>query len=160
MPSRVRAPCTALLSRALFPALSGPRAGPEPSSGSVLKTIIESSGKNRMPSDTELKQIIKLAWGSHPQVRLWTNNRGVAKFGDRHVMFGVKGQADLSGILAPNGRRLEIECKSPDDEQSEDQKHFEAMISRFGGLYILAFSLRDCDIALGKLNLHRIGNTK
>lgn len=62
--------------------------------------------------------------------------------------FGFPGQADLSGIL-PDGRRLEIEVKSPNGRQSKPQKVFQRVIERFGGLYILA---RNCEDVADKIN--------
>lgn len=58
------------------------------------------------------------------------------------LSFGINGQADLSGILE-DGRRLEIEVKAPKGRQSEDQKVFQKVIERFGGVYILAKSSED-----------------
>lgn len=63
------------------------------------------------------------------------------------MRFGVPGQGDISGLLA-NGRRVEIEVKSARGTQSQQQRAFEAMISRFGGLYILARSVADVEAAL------------
>ena len=57
---------------------------------------------------------------------------------------GVAGQADLTGIL-PDGRRLEIEVKSDGGRQTEDQRNFQWMIERFGGVYVLARSLDDIE---------------
>jgi hypothetical protein len=89
------------------------------------------------------KQILK-AIGSRPDVRLWRQNTGVGRaLGSDNVMaFGLPGCADLSGIVA-GGRRLEIEVKSQDGRQTPQQKRFEQMITRFGGIYILARSVED-----------------
>lgn len=65
----------------------------------------------------------------------------------RPVQFGVPGQADLTGILA-GGFRIEIECKGPKGRQSDDQKNYQAMVERFGGLYVLARSVEDVEEAL------------
>lgn len=65
----------------------------------------------------------------------------------RPVRFGVPGQADLTGIMA-GGKRLEIEVKGPTGRQSEDQRNYQAMIERFGGLYVLARCVADVDAAL------------
>lgn len=58
------------------------------------------------------------------------------------MRFGLPGQADLSGIL-PDGKRLEIEVKSVSGIQHESQKMFQAMIERFGGVYILVRFVED-----------------
>ncbi|MCP4541683.1 MAG: hypothetical protein GY832_31510 [Chloroflexi bacterium] len=70
---------------------------------------------------------------------LWTNGQPVS--------FGFPGAADITGIL-PDGRRLEIECKSTIGKQSAKQKKFEAKIKANGGVYILAHSV---DEMLGRL---------
>jgi hypothetical protein len=80
-------------------------------------------------------------------MRLWRNNTGVARIGRRVVRFGVPGQADLTGIL-PDGRRLEIEVKSADGRQTEEQRNYQSMIERFGGVYVLARSVDDVTSAL------------
>ena len=66
----------------------------------------------------------------------------------RLVKFGVVGQADITGLLA-NGRRLEIEVKSATGTQEPDQIIYQAMIERFGGLYILARCRHDVLAVLG-----------
>jgi hypothetical protein len=64
------------------------------------------------------------------------------------ISFGLKGQADLSGILS-NGQRLEIEVKDPDGKQSKEQRIFQEVIERFGGKYILATSVNDVEEVIG-----------
>ena len=59
----------------------------------------------------------------------------------RWIQGAPPGAGDLSGILA-DGRRLEIEVKAQ-TKQSEDQKAWQAMIERFGGVYILARSAEE-----------------
>jgi hypothetical protein len=93
-------------------------------------------------TERQLQQAILRVFGTRADLRLWRANVGVARIGRRVVRFGVPGQADITGIL-PNGRRLEIEVKAPDGRQSEDQRNFQRMIERFGGLYVLARSVED-----------------
>lgn len=93
------------------------------------------------------------AYGTRPDMRLWRANVGVGKYLDRAtgtlrvVRYGVPGQADLSGIL-PGGVRLEIEVKAPGGQQSDEQRNFERMVRRFGGVYVLAYSVADVAAAL------------
>ena len=70
---------------------------------------------------------------------LWTNGQPVS--------FGYPGSADITGIL-PDGRRLEVECKSATGRQSEKQKKFEEKIRTNGGIYILARSVEDLEHGL------------
>jgi len=85
--------------------------------------------------------------GYFRNVHFWRSNAGVAwlpspkdRRGIRPVRFGVPGQADITGILAPSGRRIEIECKSDTGRQSVDQRNFEEMIREAGGIYLLVRS--------------------
>lgn len=73
---------------------------------------------------------------------------GAVKINGRFIHFGVKGAADLSGIIKCGGIRLEIEVKSGGAVQTAEQKNYEKMIKDFGGIYILA---RDRDDAVNKL---------
>lgn len=61
----------------------------------------------------------------------------------RGVSFGVIGQADITGILAPGGKRLEIEVKTGSDKPSDQQLRFAAMIRAAGGIYVVARSVDD-----------------
>ena len=88
-----------------------------------------------------LNAIIR-AYGTRTDCRVWRQNTGAARYGQQVVRFGVPGQADLTGLLA-DGRRLEIEVKSSTGRQSPAQAAYQAMIERFGGIYILARSVAD-----------------
>lgn len=88
-------------------------------------------------------------FATRSDMRLWRANTGVARMGDRTVRFGVPGQADLSGILR-GGTRLEIECKAPGGRQSKDQRNWQNIIERFGGIYVLAYSVGDVWKAIGR----------
>lgn len=56
--------------------------------------------------------------------------------------FSMRGMADILGIL-PGGRFLAIEVKTTKGKQSIWQKHFEDLVKRAGGIYILARSVND-----------------
>ena len=98
-------------------------------------------------TEKQIQNAILRVFGTDPQLRLWRANVGVARIGRRIVRFGIPGQADLTGIL-PGGLRLEIEVKSANGRQSTEQHAFQRMIERFGGLYILARSVEDVQLAL------------
>lgn len=93
-------------------------------------------------------------FGTRRDMRLWRANVGVARIGGprsaggRIVRFGLPGQADLTGIL-PGGLRLEIEVKGAAGRQTEEQRAFQRMIERFGGVYVLARSVQDVWQAIG-----------
>ena len=98
-------------------------------------------------SEKAIQNEILRAFGTKRWLRLWRANTGVARIGNRVIRFGIPGQADLTGIL-PRGVRLEVEVKSPDGRQTEEQRNFQRMIERFGGVYVLARSVEDVRHAL------------
>ena len=102
--------------------------------------------------EKQIQNQILRTFGTRPDVRLWRANAGTASFGPpgsrRTVAFGLRGQADLTGIL-PGGIRLEIEVKGPNGRQSREQKFYQQMIERFGGVYVLAWSVEDVQRAIG-----------
>ena len=98
-------------------------------------------------TEHEIQNQIMRTFATRADMRLWRANTGAAKIGNALVRFGIPGQADLSGLLA-NGRRFEIEVKNETGRQSPDQKNFQAMIEKFGGLYVLARSVDDVWAAL------------
>jgi hypothetical protein len=86
-------------------------------------------------------------------VRVWRNNRikaiAIRRGGKKRLVnAGVNGQADISGIVAPSGRRLEIEVKAGKDRLSLDQINFGNMIRQLGGIYLV---VRDLDSGLASL---------
>ena len=77
------------------------------------------------------------------EVRVWRNNRVKAvvtgENGRKRMMdAGIDGQADISGIAGPSGRRVEIEVKAGRDRLRPDQIAFRNMILSHGGIYIEA----------------------
>lgn len=98
-----------------------------------------------MKEETSIQNaIIKKLTEYQPNIVFWRNNTGVLidKTG-RPVRFGLVGSADIIGIIAPHGRWLAIECKTATGKQRPEQKNFEAMIKKMGGVYILARSPED-----------------
>ncbi|MFB3893610.1 MAG: hypothetical protein ACE15C_16475 [Phycisphaerae bacterium] len=105
-----------------------------------------------MASEKALQNDILRVFGTLPALRLWRANVGVARIGTRVIRFGVPGQADLTGILT-DGRRLEIEVKSPTGRQTAEQAAFQNMIEKFHGIYILARSTDDVRQRLAALGI-------
>jgi hypothetical protein len=102
-------------------------------------------------TESDLVQAILLTFGARPDCRIWRANTGAMRDASgRVIRFGVPGQADISGLLAPTGQRLEIECKSRTGRQSPEQVAWQAMIERHGGIYILARSLDDVRAVLDR----------
>lgn len=72
--------------------------------------------------------------------RCWKQETGAAYREGELIHYGLKGSADISGIMR-DGRRLEVEVKTGKAVQQENQKAFEAMILKMGGVYFVARSV-------------------
>lgn len=48
-----------------------------------------------------------------------------------------RGASDISGIVRPEGWRLEIECKAPTGKRSKEQERWAGMVEAAGGVYAL-----------------------
>ena len=62
------------------------------------------------------------------------------------ISFGLVGAADISGIMAPHGKRIEIECKTGTGRLSTVQKNYREMITKQGGIFIECRTLKDLEI--------------
>lgn len=100
-------------------------------------------------SEKHTQNEILRTFGTRADMRLWRTNTGVAKLRGQTVRFGIPGQADLHGIL-PGGVFLAIEVKSEIGKQSPEQLAYQAMVGKFGGVYVLARSVADVWAAIGK----------
>lgn len=81
-----------------------------------------------------------LAFGSQPDIRAFPRNVGLAYRDGAAIRYGVRGESDISGFVAPRGRAWFCECKSGWAQLSEVQVRFRDMVLRFGCIYILARS--------------------
>lgn len=102
-----------------------------------------------MTPESVVQGEILRVYANHPRVCLWRQSTGAARIGGRFVRFGLKGQADLQGVIAPSGQALFIECKSARGVQSPEQRTFQRLVEKHGGLYVLARTLEDVAAALG-----------
>ncbi len=86
-------------------------------------------------------------YGSRHDFRLWPRVVGLGMLSQskRLIKFGIKGESDIDGIFLFRGLgvRVHIEVKTGGARQSRDQKAFEMMIKKFGGIYIVARSIED-----------------
>lgn len=112
--------------------------------------------------ERDVQRAVMLRWGAHPRVRLARCNTGVGWFargqparkgdaGAYPVRFNPPGTADLVGLLAPTGRMLMVELKSPTGRSSKAQQTMRRVVEAFGGVYVLARSVADVDAALTPL---------
>jgi hypothetical protein len=94
--------------------------------------------------ESDLQQAILREFGSRPDLRIWRANVIAARTRDgRVVRAGIKGQADISGIMLPTGRRVEIEVKGAGGTLTREQERWRDMIRTFGGAHCVARSLED-----------------
>lgn len=101
------------------------------------------SDANRITADILLEIPAKF-----PGSRAWRNNVLVARIDGRVLRAGLKGQADITGIAAPSGRRIEIEVKADRDRMRPEQIAFRDAILAAGGIHVIA---RDVEGALEDL---------
>lgn len=110
-----------------------------------------------MKSEAEIVNEVLLSLGSMPGVRVWRQNTGALENREgRLVRFGVKGSADISGIVSPEGWRLEVECKSSTGTLTPEQRRWLDMIDERGGISFLTRDAQDARAQLdGELNRRR-----
>lgn len=82
---------------------------------------------------------LKIALGRHEEMRIHRQNVGSVemKRGGWFHAGPPNGASDISGIVRPEGWRIEIECKSPRGRQSKAQKAWARMIESYGGVHVL-----------------------
>lgn len=101
--------------------------------------------------ESQIQIDVRLALGAEPELVLWRNNVGVAEARGSKIRFGVGGPggADLIGIF--RGRFVAIEIKTPIGRQSEDQKVFQQLVERKGGIYVVLRSAEEARAWLATL---------
>lgn len=86
----------------------------------------------------------------------WRNNTGAQTInspnGTRFIRFGHPGSADIIGIY--KGRFVGIEAKASKGKQSTSQQEFELNIRKFGGYYILAYTIEDALNGLKEIKMN------
>ena len=60
---------------------------------------------------------------------------------ERIIRFGLKGSSDIIGIY--KGRFLAVEIKTGNAVQSDQQKKFQKMVCKLGGIYVV---IRDTNV--------------
>lgn len=102
-----------------------------------------------MSSEAETQAAILRAYRG-TRLALWRQNTGAVKIGSRFVRFGLKGAADLQGVLSPGGRAVYIEVKSARGRLRPEQEAFRRMVEKHGALWVLARSVDDVRKAVGE----------
>ena len=101
---------------------------------------------SRVPREGEIQTAILLLL-KVLRIPAWRANTGAFK-GEyqgraRFVRFGVKGQADILGLLPPSGRLLALEVKRPGGKLSPHQDAFLRTIRDAGGIGAMVTSCQD-----------------
>lgn len=103
---------------------------------------------NRLESEVQAGVLGYL--GIRQDLEFWRANTGGAKFDEFYVKFGKEGAADIQGLQAPHGRFFGIECKrEKGGTLSEAQIRWGQNVVNHGGLYIVARSVEEVQLALG-----------
>jgi hypothetical protein len=99
-----------------------------------------------MTAESAILHAVLARLGSRPGVRCWRNNTGAGRtFSGDAIRWGLKGSADILGLIAPQGRFLAVEVKTPDGRQSSEQVSFQRMIEKHGGIYLLVRSADEAE---------------
>lgn len=96
--------------------------------------------------EADLQRAVLLALTEHcaHACRVWRANTGKMRNPrGRLISFGINGQADLTGMLIPSGKRLEIELKVPGKQLRRDQELYRDCIRMFGGVYLVVHSAQE-----------------
>lgn len=79
--------------------------------------------------------------------KCWPQPTGAAYRDGKLIRYGLKGSADITGILR-DGRRLEVEIKTGNAKQMAHQEVFQTVINSMGGVYFVARSVEDALVQL------------
>jgi hypothetical protein len=95
---------------------------------------------------------IFLELGCEPDLKLFRNNVGLAEYpGGAKVRYGLfPGSADLIGILAPTGRIVSLEVKSPEGTLRPEQVKWARMVRLLGGFACTVRSRQEARAALDR----------
>ena len=100
--------------------------------------------KKKHPNEIEFMKRVMLALGSGQSIRLWRQNVGQVPVRDHSgkvlSIFDAgppNGAADISGVVIPEGWRLEIEVKAAKGKRSKDQEQWAENVERWGCVYVL-----------------------
>jgi hypothetical protein len=94
-------------------------------------------------TESQLQDAIRLELGAAPDLVLWRNNVGVAERRGFTIRFGVGGPGGADLIGCYRGRFVAVEIKTPTGRQSPEQRTFQALVERKGGVYVVLRSVED-----------------
>lgn len=101
--------------------------------------------------ESQIQDAVRLVLGAEPDAVWWRNNIGRAQLHGHTIAFGVGGPggADLLGVF--RGIFTAVEIKSADGRQTEEQRRFEQLVRRKGGIYVVLRSADDAHAWLAEL---------
>jgi len=105
--------------------------------------------------EAQLSHDIRLALGQEPDFVLFRNHVGLSSHGTgdrkRVVRSGLgTGSTDLVGVLAPNGRWVCLEIKTPHRQPTAAQARWMEMVRSFGAFAAVVRSVRGAREALDR----------
>ena len=114
---------------------------------------LPSPGAALRPRETPIVQACLYVLRSIPGVHAWRINTGTLRDRTgRPVSFAPLGSADISGIVGPEGWRLEVECKRDEKaaraQLSPAQHAWSEMVRTAGGIWFLAWEPAALRLAL------------
>lgn len=100
-------------------------------------------------TESTIQNEIRWALGQRGDLVLWRNNVGVAVNGSSRVVYGLApGSADLIGILAPSGRFVALEIKTPTGKTTKEQELFLQLVRTRGGFAAVVRSVDEANAAI------------
>lgn len=101
------------------------------------------------PRESDIQAQIRLALGQEPDLVLWRiQPGGLSDHTGRPIRTAPNGIADLCGILAPTGRWVALEVKTPGGRQSPAQQQWGRLLRSLGGFYAVVRSVDDARRAI------------
>jgi len=87
--------------------------------------------------EQEFMQRLMVALSRRPNIKVHRQNTGMVlkKHGGVFHAGPPPGAADISGIVGPEGWRLEVETKGQETKNQDNQKLWGEMIRKHGGIY-------------------------
>lgn len=87
-----------------------------------------------------------------PDLVVWRNNIGLAWMRNgTPVKFGVGGPGGADYIGTYRGRFIAVELKTPVGRQSKEQRQYQQLVERKGGIYRILRSVEDARAFLAEL---------
>lgn len=116
-----------------------------------MGTVRMRARKPAPPLENDIRNLCEQWLNLQPGVKVWRQNTGFHVFEHkgkkRAVRYGEPGACDISGVMKPDGRRIEIEVKRPKPwgkEPTEDQREWLQMTLDHGGIAFWCTSLEQC----------------